>query len=142
MNKMLEERRKSASAVEPAQPHAPRCIARFSSKAQMDIWLFCSGFPYSIYDWASRHEALHHRKPNADWLKVPEAIALDDNGQLNMEIFKQIIHGLSAAECAAGACRICWGTGWAYVIKGILFPETTGIPGQLISTHCWCRKKE
>ena len=136
----IEERSRGIHDIMPAEPEAPRHIAIFSSLAQMEIWLFCSGFPFSLYDWARRHESLHHRKPNQDWLKTPDAVALDENGQLPMDVFMKINHGLSSAKSRAGACRICWGTGWARVIKGILLPESTSIPGLLVSTPCWCRK--
>lgn len=132
-----ETKNKPEAKVVRVQRHEPPHVCQFKSKAQMDVWLFCMGKNITLNTWAEFHKKLNFKEPAMNIFEMPSSRQLQHDGDIPREYFKSVNSGVDFTKDKKG-CRLCWGYGMAYIIRGpLLFND---IPGKLIATKCWCQR--
>jgi hypothetical protein len=102
------------------------------------VWESCAQNHININEWIEGYKLDHDGKePRPELYGQPLTHMIFVDGQIPEKLFAEINKGLDVHQIRTG-CRICWGTGLASVIIGLI--EIDNIPQKLKKTVCWCRR--
>lgn len=118
------------TVVKKAEYKQSQGVAIFKNWIHMDIWAYCLGNNIKFEDWFAEYERITDKQPDPEWFSNPKSIMLNDKGDIDSSVYDRAVTG--------DRCKICYNTGLAYLIKGIIF--FNGKPDNLVLTTCWCRR--
>jgi len=116
--------------IKKAEYKQAQGVAVFKDWKHFETWEFCLKNKVTFEDWCAEFQSIMGYYPGDEYTEVPKSIILNNVGDIDKSVYDRAV--------TRDGCKICFNTGRAYLIKGIIFYN--GKPDNLVMTVCWCRR--